>query len=145
MTYRMYLHDDIINTLNVFGDLSTVTERIILEALEHNVDIESLPKAGDRTGATRKNITLFDPQVIEYLDSIFYYNSNAPKSPIRNLLYWFVNEEMYNEWSWEPVKDFVEKDETRKTYIRTCEQSLCYLNNDKLKRAIKILRDLLEE
>lgn len=145
MTYRMYLHEEIINTLSVFGDLSAVTERIILDALDRNIDIESLPKAGDRTGAIRKTITIQNPEVLTFIDSIHYYNSNVPKSPIRNLLYWFVNEEMYNEWLWTVTNDFIEQNNVRKTYIKACEKSLCYLTDEKLKRAMNILKDLLEE
>ena len=144
MIHRIYLHEEIINTLSVFGDLSAVTERIILQALDNDIDIERLPKAGDRTGAIRKSIDIIHSGILDYLESI-YYTNHTPKSPIRNLLYWFVNEEIYNEWSWTAEKDFVEKDKSRTLYIRTCEKLLYYLTNEKLERAMNILKDLLEE
>ena len=145
MTYKVYLHDEIISTLSIFGDLSAVTERIILETLDNDIDIERLPKAGDRTGAIRKNIEIIHSGILEYLESITY-NNHAPKSPIRNLLYWFVNEEIYNEWGWTVNStSTTEQDETRKSYLKACEKSLCYLTNEKLKRAMNILKDLLEE
>lgn len=144
MTYRIYLHEDIITTLSVFGDLSAVTERIILEALDNDINIELLPKAGDRQGAIRKNITIVNSAIVEYLEGILYDN-HAPKSPIRNLLYWFVNEEIYNEWQWTVENNYVEQDNKRKSYLKACEKSLNYLTNEKLKRAMNILKDLLEE
>lgn len=144
MIYRVFLHDEIINTLSVFGDLSAVTEKIILEALDNDIDIERLPKAGDRTGAVRKNINIVNPAIVQYFDDICY-NAHSPKSPIRNLLYWFVNEEIYNEWQWTADKKFTNTDKSRTLYIKACEKSLCYLTNEKLKRAMNILKDLLEE
>jgi len=94
MKISVYLHKEIANTLKLFGDLSYVTNLILQYGAEGYYDICNKPNIVDRGTASRYTIDVTEPN---YLNLLAIHSPNSPKISLRRLLYWFVENEMYNE------------------------------------------------
>ena len=111
MIFSIYLHKNIYEVLNCYGDLSTVTNRI-LDACEQGViDLFDMPKCQQRDGATRCDIDVTSEY---YLQLVATFPVNSPRISLRRLLYWFVENEMYDVLEWEVLNDYCSK-EVQKT------------------------------
>lgn len=102
MLMHLHLHREIVATLEQFGSLSEVTNRILQLAADGEYDIHDKPACPPRKGCTYCAIEVTEPT---YLAE---YNSRGPLDrsiSLRRLLYWFVDNEIYNELSWQPVND----------------------------------------
>ena len=94
MKLSIYLHKEIADTLRLFGDLSYVTNLILQYGAEGYYDVCNKPAIVDRGTASRYMIDVTEPN---YLQLLAVHSSNSPKISLRRLLYWFVENEMYNE------------------------------------------------
>lgn len=110
MIFSIYLHKHIAEPLMCYGDLSDVVNKI-LEASEQGIfDLIDMPKCESRDGATRYNINITNNT---YLELVATFPPNSPRLSLRRILYWFVEQEMYDVLKWEPVNDYVSKDKER--------------------------------
>lgn len=110
MIFSIYLHKHIAETLMCYGDLSDVVNRI-LEVSETGVfDVVDVPKCEPRDGATKYFIDVTNET---YLALVASFPTNSPRLSLRRLLYWFVEQEMYEVLEWETVNEYVSKDKER--------------------------------
>ena len=105
MKVSIYLHKEIYNTLKMFGDLNDVINKVLEAGAQGNFDVTDKPNSIDRIGAKRFNVTITEP---DYLGLLEIYPINSSKISLRRLLYWFVENEIYNELGWEPVDNYVD-------------------------------------
>lgn len=107
MTMHLHLHHRLVETLEQFGSLSEVTNRILQLAAEGVYDIHNLPPCPPRKGCLYCSIEVTEPT---YLAE---YEARGPLDrsiSLRRILYWFVDNEIYNELSWQPVNDTTRAD-----------------------------------
>lgn len=110
MIYSIYLHKEIAETLMCYGDLSEVVNRILNLAEEGAYDIIDLPSCQPRDGATRYNIDVTS----EYYNSLVAtFPANSARISLRRLLYWFVEQEMYDQLEWVPNAAYESSDKKR--------------------------------
>lgn len=104
MIFSIYLHKHIAETLQCYGDLSEVVNKI-LDASEQGIfDVVDMPKCESREGATRYNINVTNQTYLSLVES---FPPNSPRLSLRRLLYWFVEQEMYEVLEWEVVNVYV--------------------------------------
>lgn len=105
MRISIYIHDQYDATLKMFGDINDVTDRILKYCYDNNIDIASIPKPPARDGARRMEINVFNE---DYLND-YSIAPNSPKFSLRKILYWFVDNTIYEELDWKPINKFIDK------------------------------------
>ena len=110
MIFSIYLHKHIAEPLMCFGDLSDVVNRILETSEQGIFDVIDMPKCESRDGATRYNINVTNET---YLTLVASFPPNSPRLSLRRLLYWFVEQEMYDVLEWEAVNEYVSKDKEK--------------------------------
>lgn len=103
MTQSLYLHRQIVDVLTCYGTLDDVINRILAEAAEGKFDVMHKPACPGREGAGRYNINIVEPNYLELLSA---YGPFCSKISIRRLVYWFVENEIYEELEWTPINNF---------------------------------------
>lgn len=126
----IYLHQDIINTLKCFGDITNVINNVIRSSLElDSLYEDKLPAAPNRTSAKRIDVYI-EEELLEALSNV----------RIRPLLYWFVENEIYNELNWEMLHEYGESDKLKLThqFDKTINElsKLNKLCNNRLKQVV---------
>ena len=105
MYFSIYLHQPIADTLRCYGNLDDVVNRILSLGDEGAIDIMNKPVPPDREGAIRFDVNVTNESYIKLLDTF------SPKSShisLRRLLYWFAENEIYNEVGWTVVNNLVD-------------------------------------
>lgn len=99
MKLSLYLHQNIIDTLKCFGELNDVVNKLIEEsmALEELYE-DKLPCAPSRDGSKRINVRIVD----ELYQELGYIK-------VRPLIYWFVENEIYDQLGWQMVNKYGEE------------------------------------
>lgn len=133
MRVSIYLHRDIVETLKMFGDLSTVVNRVLAELYEDR-GLTDYPKCVDRQGAARYEVDVTDEN---YLRAYTLYGPSSPRASLRRILYYFVNNEIYAELGWEAVNEYDNKNKNR---IRKKLADICDICNK-----IDLQYDFLDE
>lgn len=122
MEISVYLHNDIIDTLKMYGDLDDVINLILDAASEGKLEIENKPVCREREGARRLNVNITNQDYLQLLET---YGNRSNTISLRRLLYWFVENEIYNDLEWEPLRDYVDFNENkRRKQIDKCVNSL---------------------
>ena len=110
MIYSIYLHKEIAETLMCYGTLSEVVNRILNLAEEGAYDIVDLPPCQSREGAARYNIDITS----EYYNTLVAtFPVNSARISLRRILYWFVEQEMYDQLEWVPNAAYESSDKKR--------------------------------
>lgn len=104
MQYKVYLHRQIIDILSMYGDLSDVVNKILSYVEEGEINIETLPSAPSRDKAYQVTIDITNEY---YLSLLTKYSIYSGKNSLRRLLYWFVENEKYDEYNFVKINDFV--------------------------------------
>ena len=97
MKISIYLHKEIIETLRCFGTLDEVINHI-LDDMSANYSLTDLPSCPDRTNAQRCIINITNT---EYLELLNIFGPTSPRISLRRIIYYFVENELYNEFNWE--------------------------------------------
>lgn len=100
MTINIHLHKEIADALRCFGDLSTVVNRILQAGADGLIDIMDKDACPDKEGCEHCRIDITEPNYIEL------YKTYGPKNrriSLRRLLYWFVENEIYDQLCWQTV------------------------------------------
>lgn len=105
MVLSVYLHKDRADVLKTFGTLDEVVNRILDACDEGAFDIEGKPECEPRDGAARYNIKITNESYINMLQS---FGVKSKRISLRRLLYWFVDNEVYDELGWETVNEYVD-------------------------------------
>ena len=128
MRLSVYLHTYVTDTLRMFGDLNDVVDRILCE-----VDVEDKPECPDRNGANRYNIDVINE---EYLALIELHGNRSKNISLRRLLYWFVDNEIYNDLGWTPVSDYISQ------YDKDVNRSINFILGELTKLSIKMSKNV---
>lgn len=105
MKQSIYLHDYVISTLVMFGNLSDVINDVLRAVEQGDLPIEDLPECENRQGAKRCNVDVTNEY---YLSIAEIYGVKSKRISLRRLLYYFVDNELYNELGWEPLHDYID-------------------------------------
>lgn len=103
MVFSVYIHQWVVDVLLCFGELSDVINRILEEGENGSFDIMNKPNIGDRDGAKRYEINITNEMYLELLNT---FPINSSKISLRRLIYWFVENEMYVELGWSPIRNY---------------------------------------
>lgn len=110
MQFSIYLHKPIAETLMCYGDLSDVVNKILDASEQGAFDIIDRPRCPARDGATRYVI---DVKSEYYLSMLENFPINSPRISLRRILYWFVENEMYDELEWEVTLEYHNKEKEK--------------------------------
>ncbi len=110
MIMSIYLSDDVANVLRCYGTLNDVVNKILVAGAEGAIDIMQKPKITERKGGHYYQIRIGEPN---YLSLIDIYGASSSKISLRRLLYWFVENEVYQELSWEPCENYIDENINR--------------------------------
>ena len=127
MIQSIYLHKEIANTLRCFGPLDEVVNRVLAAGAQGHFDVMDRPPCPGRETALRYNIDITEPT---YLAILQQYGPHSPRVSIRRLLYWFVEQQVYEELGWTITRRYT--DEHREMAIRKTTQAI-----DAMERACK--------
>ena len=103
MIFSIYLHKPIAETLMCYGNLSDVVNRILDASEEGAFDIIDKPRCPARDGAVRYNIDVMSEYYLTMLEN---FPINSPRISLRRILYWFVEQEMYDVLEWEVTSEY---------------------------------------
>ena len=106
MKISIYLHSYITDVIKTFGTIEEVVNRILDVADEGLIEIEDRPACEPREGASRYDVEVTSEN---YLQLLQVYGIKSKRISLRRLLYWFVENEVYNDLGWEPVNDYIDK------------------------------------
>lgn len=110
MKVSIYLHKPIVETLLCYGSLEDVTNRILDACESGEIDIMDRPKVPPRDGAGRYDVDIRSDYYMELLDT---FSPTSPRISLRRLLYWFVENEMYDVLGWEPTYEYIDNEKRR--------------------------------
>lgn len=111
MILSVYLSSEIKNILSCYGSLDEVVNKILMAGSQGLIDIMEKPPAPEKKGGTYYRINIEEP---DYISLIETYGAKSSRISLRRLLYWFVENEIYEELGWEPSEEFVEEKRNKK-------------------------------
>lgn len=94
----IYIEDYVLEVLKTFGQLDDVVNKI-LDCTQHTVDLATLPVAPPPKNCRRVEVIITNES---YLQMSEILGRRSKKLSLRRLLYWFVNNEQYNDYGFEP-------------------------------------------
>lgn len=97
MTLSVYLSSEIHDVLSCFGTLDEVVDKILVAGSQGIIDIMQKPPAPEKKGGRYYNVNIKNE---EYFSLVETYGTKSSKISIRRLLYWFVENEVYNDLGW---------------------------------------------
>ena len=106
MKLSIYLHDEIYNILRCFGQLDDVVDKMLKAWENGEIDISCKQPCPGRDNAKRYDIEIRNRT---YLAILSEEGPNSFRYSLRRALYWFVEEEIYNELRWTMETKFVNK------------------------------------
>lgn len=105
MYVSIYLHKPVVEILKCYGELSDVINRILSLADEGIIELWDKPAAPPRDGASRYDVNITNESYLNLLDVNGVTNSRLS---LRRILYWFVENELYNEFGWKIVNPYID-------------------------------------
>lgn len=125
MKFSVYLHSHIVDTLRMYGKLSDVVNAMLDEADNGMFDVTDKPNCSSRDGASRYDIDVTNENYIMLANS---YPVNSSKVSLRRLIYWFVENEIYDECGW-TTNNILRRQEKSKIHkkIHAIEESVAKL------------------
>ena len=143
MIFSIYLHKHIAETLMCYGSLSGVVNKILETSEQGIFDVVDMPKCESREGATRYLINVTNET---YLSLVEAFPPNSPRISLRRLLYWFVEQEMFDVLEWVPVAEYVSKDKEKiLKKIGGIKSELSKLQRNLNYEEYEIVQDILEK
>lgn len=99
MILSVYLHKDKVDVLKMFdSDLSQAINKMLDAADQGYFDVEDKPECESRDGASRYNVNVTNESYLQLLQT---FGVKSKRVSLRRLIYWFVDNEIYNELGWE--------------------------------------------
>lgn len=122
MIFSLYIHQDIEDVLTTFGKLDDVINKILQASSDGLIDIFDKPKCRDRQGAKRIEVNITNE---DYLETLSYFPPNSSHISLRRIIYWFVENEVYEQLNWKPVTKFIDTKKERMTKdFTSCKELL---------------------
>lgn len=147
MKVSVYLHEEIYSILRCYGDIDVVVNKVLDEASKGSFDVMDKPTVPSRDGARRFDV---DIRNRDYLELLQAYPPNSARISLRRLLYWFVENEMYEMLDWELVDTYRDKNYGKRMdlikNIRQNLEKLCTICTGKTRedaeRALNLIQGL---
>lgn len=149
MILSVYLHKTLYLALTRFGTLDEVINRILDEGTNGKIDIMNKPICPPKKDGSLYQIKIVNKDYI----SLYETMGRSAKISLRRLLYWFVDNEIYNLLGWKvkSIDDFQQNVEKNTEIIGNLHKSIsllntaCLLMNDECKNKVKnIIKELLD-
>lgn len=146
MKISVYLDKEIVDVLNIFGDLSAVTNEILTLCEQGAIDLMDKPNAFERSQCGRYTINIDNDYYISLYEE---FGATSQRISIRRLLYWFVDNEVYEELDWK-VGQFVDKAKINNKIgdsiksLKNLQSCLPKTYYDKLQDMVNILKNMSE-
>lgn len=110
----VYLHKEIASILKCYGaNLSEAVNKVLDAASQGHFSVMDKPVIPNRDGASRYTVDVTND---DYIQLVRMYPENSVRVSLRRLLYWFVENEMYDFLDWEVISDY--KDENTVQFER---------------------------
>ena len=106
MKISSYLRPDVVETLDMFGNIHEVTDRILKAGEEGQFSLEDIPASEFTKNRVRLNIEITNEYYLSLLET---YGVRNPRISISRILTWFVDNEVYNDLEWEIVNDYLSR------------------------------------
>lgn len=133
--YSVYLHQDVIDVLECFGRIGDVLTKMMKALVQTDLlNGETLGTAPPREDARRIEFFVDDDTVLQLTGL-----------PLRQIIYWFVENEVYDQLGWEPIRQYREREKARiiNGFNRVLSElsKLNALVNNSLQDAINLLEE----
>ena len=123
MIYTIFLHPYVENTLKMFGPLEEVVNKIVDLGMEgEQFTVYDKPTCPDKIGARHRLIEVHND---EYNENVKISGITSPKFSLRRLLYWFVDDAIYDDLGWTPLNEY--KDEDRLKFNKSKQLATLYI------------------
>lgn len=149
MDFSIYLHQYVIDILSYFGNINDVINKMLTDLLAADIDIMDKPKAPNRDDAKRLTITITNKEYLELLNT---FGINSSKISLRRLIYWFIDNTIYEDLNWTAKSYSIEKDMHLSNAINKvfsiCEKAKKYTSNYNItlfNQLLTIIKDLKEQ
>lgn len=140
MLTSIYLHNDVAELLKYYGKLDDVINKMLKEIYERNIDIRNTSNCPDRSQCKRVTINVtYEP----YINEIEVTGIKNKELSLSRIIYFFVENEFYNEFKWEIVKQGGDKEKIL-SYLKNAELAATRLKNKGVPDAVKII-DIVNE
>lgn len=123
MKLSIQLHPYIVDTLKMYGELDDVVNKILDASEEGHFDVSGKPDCEDRQGCSRYEVRIRNET---YLSMLKVHGVRSKNISLRRLIYWFVDNEMYDQLEWEPVREYVNRNDAK--INKVIDRLLCDLN-----------------
>lgn len=110
MTVTIYLEERITDILNCYGSLNDVVNRILEAGARGEFEVMDKPTCPPKKNGAHYAVDITEPT---YLGLYEIYGSKSSRISLRRLLYWFVDNEIYNDLGWEGSDYFKDSSDDR--------------------------------
>lgn len=97
MLIKLYLDEQTVTLLRMFGTINDVVNRIIDEGMAGKFDMFDKPVAPPREDCSRYEVHINNE---DYIQMMTNYPEKSSKVSLRRLVAWFVENEVYSELGW---------------------------------------------
>lgn len=142
------ISEDYYKILRLFGTMDEVVQKALMLAEQGEIDLENCPYV-QQFGKVKHVVVTVDNAYYESLRSL--HGATSPKTSINRLLYYIVDNELYEEYGWKQVNKYNEENEAKiEGYKSTILHNINRLSKmltrteqqDKLKQAYDLISDL---
>lgn len=100
LTCTVYLDQESINILEMYGDINYVTDMILEYMFEQGLTPSQLPSIIIRNNCKRVNIQVTNE---DYIALTQLYPTKSSAISLRRVFNWFITNEIYCEWPIKPI------------------------------------------
>lgn len=111
MIVSVYLSSELHQILCCYGSLDDVVNKILDAGTQGLIDIMQKPSAPEKRGGAYYHINVRNQDYVTLMET---YGPKSSRISLRRLLYWFVENEVYEELGWEANEEYVDKRENQK-------------------------------
>lgn len=145
MIVNVYLERRVRDVLKCYGNLNDVTNNILQLGAEGIINVMDKPTAPPKKDGQQYAIDVTEEN---YIGLMAIYGPKSSRISLRRLLYWFVDNEIYNEIGWEGVESYTDSDTDKSIQLIGDIKVLLYRLERKISNCsdeISIIRENLNE
>lgn len=103
MKVSVYLDTPTLDIINCYGTLNDVVNKMLKYCEEGQITFENKPNCTPKERSLRCSIDIESDYYISLLDC---YPINSPIISIRRFIYWFIENNMFEQLGWEPIRKY---------------------------------------